>query len=275
MIPENDDVVIAEHLTKTYPLMHSSHGGNFGTLRDVIVDYLELGIKRLKNIKNLFNKTDNPARALETFNALTDVNFRIRRGSRVGIIGSNGAGKSTLLKILSGITPPTSGSVHLKGRIASLLEVGTGFHPELTGKENLFLYGALLGMKRSEMVQQFNSIIQFSQIEKKFLDIPIKRYSSGMCMRLAFAVACHVNAEILIFDEGFSVGDPAFQEECTKHLLRLREQGRTLFFVSHHLETLKSLCDEFLVFEKGSLIHQGTSYLSSQLSFAQTTPLDQ
>lgn len=257
----NEDVVIVEHLTKSYPLLRSSRDGQFGTLRDSIVDYLEMSVNRLKSLKNIFKKEQvlSAQAHPEQFNALSDVSFRIRRGQRVGIIGSNGAGKSTLLKILSGITPPTSGSARLKGRIASLLEVGTGFHPELTGRENLFLYGALLGMKRVEMVQQFDSIIRFAQIEKDFLDIPIKRYSSGMCMRLAFAVACHVNAEILIFDEGFSVGDPTFQEQCLAHLLRLREQGRTLFFVSHHLETVQSLCDEFLVFEKGRLIHQGAT----------------
>lgn len=257
-----ESAVIAQQLTKRYPLMRTSEGGPYGTLRDSIMDQVHRGLNGLKGLFIATQKTPGIDPSMDTgvlrdqFDALSDINFHIAKGSRVGIMGSNGAGKSTLLKILAGITPPTSGSVQLTGRIASLLEVGTGFHPELTGKENLFLYGALLGMRRTEMVAQFDAIVQFAQIGD-FLDIPIKRYSSGMCMRLAFAVACHVTAEILIFDEGFSVGDHSFQEQCREHLLRLREQGRTLFFVSHHLDTMKSLCDEVIMLEGGKLVYHG------------------
>lgn len=253
---ETSAAVIVRQLTKRYPLIHTSSGGSYGTLRDTIMEH---GQRSLESLKRLFNKRAHETKTaapLDHFNALSDISFRIEKGGRVGIMGSNGAGKSTLLKILAGITPPTSGHVQLTGRLASLLEVGTGFHPELTGKENLFLYGALLGMRRTEMVAQFDAIVHFAQIGD-FLNIPIKRYSSGMCMRLAFAVACHVTADILIFDEGFSVGDIAFQEQCREHLLRLREQGRTLFFVSHHLDTMKSLCDEFLMLEGGKLVYHG------------------
>lgn len=247
--------VVVQHLTKRYPLVHASQDGQYGTLRDSIMDHLYKGINRLKRTGWAQPATHSPI----FFDALSNVSFCIRPGARVGVMGSNGAGKSTLLKILAGITPPTSGSIQLKGRVASLLEVGTGFHPELTGRENLFLYGALLGMRRMEMAAQFDAIVHFAQIGKDFLDIPIKRYSSGMCMRLAFAVACHVTAEILIFDEGFSIGDAAFQQQCLDHLLHLREQGRTLFFVSHHVDTLRSLCDEVLVLDKGQLVYHGSN----------------
>lgn len=188
------------------------------------------------------------------FWALKDLNFEIRQGDRVGIIGHNGAGKSTLLKVLSRITAPTEGDVKIKGRIASLLEVGTGFHPELTGRENIYLNGAILGMKRREIDRKIDEIIAFSEIEKH-IDTPVKRYSSGMYVRLAFAVAAHLDSEILIADEVLAVGDAAFQKKALGKMNELSTgQGRTVLFVSHQMNAVKSLCNKGIVLEKGKCI---------------------
>lgn len=206
-------------------------------------------------VKELFSKgaDDEPK---EEFWALKNVGFEIEQGDRVGIIGSNGAGKSTLLKILSRITEPTSGSVRMKGRLASLLEVGTGFHPELTGRENIFLNGAILGMSQTEIRKQFEEIVDFAGIEK-FLDTPVKRYSSGMYVRLGFAIAAHLEPEILIVDEVLAVGDAEFQKKCLGKMKDVSNSGRTLLFVSHNLTAVQGLCNKAAFLQKGQLIKYG------------------
>jgi lipopolysaccharide transport system ATP-binding protein len=185
--------------------------------------------------------------------ALKDVNFCVEEGQAVGIIGRNGAGKSTLLKILSKVTAPTSGQVCIKGRMASLLEVGTGFHAELTGRENIFLNGAILGMNRSEITRKFDEIVDFSGVEK-FIDTPVKRYSSGMYVRLAFAVAAHLEPDILVIDEVLAVGDSEFQRKCLNKMSDVTRHGRTVLFVSHNMAAIKSLCKETLYLENGSIV---------------------
>lgn len=192
----------------------------------------------------------------EEFMALDDVSFSVQPGEVVGIIGRNGAGKSTLLKILSRITEPTSGKITLRGRVASLLEVGTGFHPELTGRENIFLNGAILGMSRAEIRQKFDEIVAFAEVEK-FLDTPVKRYSSGMYVRLAFAVAAHLDPEILIVDEVLAVGDAQFQKKCLGKMQDVaRNQGRTVLFVSHQIEAIRSLCNRCILLDAGKVAQQ-------------------
>jgi len=192
------------------------------------------------------------------FWALRDVGFEVQKGDRVGIIGRNGAGKSTLLKLLSRVTSPTTGSIKVKGRIASLLEVGTGFHPELTGRENVFLNGAILGMKRREIQAKFDEILGFSGVEK-FIDTPVKRYSSGMYVRLAFSVAAHLDSEILILDEVLAVGDAEFQRKCLEKIRDVSiSQGKTIILVSHHIQTLLGLCNSGVYLKEGRLFDQGT-----------------
>jgi len=193
----------------------------------------------------------------EEFWALREVSFDVRQGDVIGIIGRNGAGKSTLLKILSRITEPTSGEITIEGRVASLLEVGTGFHPELTGRENIFLNGAILGMTRVEIKQRFDEIVAFSEVEK-FLDTPVKRYSSGMYVRLAFAVAAHLEPEILIVDEVLAVGDAQFQKKCIGKIEDVsKRQGRTVLFVSHNLQTVRQMCKKVVVLERGRMVYSG------------------
>jgi lipopolysaccharide transport system ATP-binding protein len=188
----------------------------------------------------------------ETFRALNDINISINKGDIVGIIGKNGAGKSTLLKILSQITKPTEGKIEINGRIASLLEVGTGFHPELTGRENIYLNGTILGMTRKEVKEKFDEIVSFSGVEK-FIDTAVKHYSSGMYVRLAFAVAAHLEPEILIIDEVLAVGDAEFQKKCLGKMQDVAKQGRTVLFVSHHLGSIRQLCNKGILLEKGKL----------------------
>jgi lipopolysaccharide transport system ATP-binding protein len=191
------------------------------------------------------------------FWALKDVCFSVQPGGVVGIIGRNGAGKSTLLKILSRITEPTSGQIKIRGRVASLLEVGTGFHPELTGRENVYLNGAILGMTKAEIKSKFDEIIAFAEIEK-FLDTPVKRYSSGMYVRLAFAVAAHLEPEILIIDEVLAVGDGEFQKKCLGKMKNVSsEQGRTVLFVSHNMKAVASLCSQAILLEGGAITASG------------------
>src|SRR2546430_1994762 len=192
----------------------------------------------------------------EQFWALQDVSFEVKQGEVLGIIGRNGAGKSTLLKILSQITAPTSGKIKVKGRIASLLEVGTGFHPELTGRENIFLNGAILGMTRAEIRRKFDEIVAFAEIEQ-FLDTPVKRYSSGMYVRLAFAVAAHLEPEILIVDEVLAVGDAEFQKKCLGKMEEVATQGRTVFVVSHQMTVVQRLCRLVLLLDQGMLAGHG------------------
>jgi lipopolysaccharide transport system ATP-binding protein len=191
-----------------------------------------------------------------TFWALKDVSFDVNRGEVVGIIGRNGAGKSTLLKIFSRITEPTAGEVDLRGRVGSLLEVGTGFHPELTGRENIFLNGSILGMKRAEISRQFDAIVDFAEVEK-FLDTPVKHYSSGMYTRLAFAVAAHLEPEILIIDEVLAVGDAAFQKKCLGKMGEVARGGRTVLFVSHQMAMVETLCTRAILLEQGRVAMSG------------------
>jgi len=205
----------------------------------------------------------------ETFTALDDVSFSINKGETVGIIGRNGAGKSTLLKILSRITAPTDGCVYLDGRVSSMLEIGTGFHAELTGRENIYLNGAILGMSRREVDEKLDDIIEFSECEQ-FIDTPIKRYSSGMYVKLAFAVAAHLNSEILIMDEVLAVGDAAFVRKCIEKMRSIaEEENRTILYVSHNMDTVKNLCTRTIVLDKGKIIYDGDTdeaikhYLSS------------
>ena len=190
--------------------------------------------------------------------ALSDVSFEVNEGEAFGIIGANGAGKSTLLKILSRITEPTSGLARIRGRVASLLEVGTGFHPELTGRENVFLNGAILGMSRAEVRKKFDEIVAFAEVER-FIDTPVKRYSSGMYVRLAFAVAAHLDPEILLVDEVLAVGDVAFQKKCLRTMKDVSEVGRTILFVSHNMMAIRSLCRSAIWLERGALLEEGPS----------------
>ncbi len=250
-------VITVENISKQYIIDHQK-GKGANTLRDVIAE----------NFRAMFGgKKNQNAITHEEFWALRDVNFSIEQGDRVGIIGHNGAGKSTLLKILSKIIEPTTGTVRIKGRVASLLEVGTGFHPELTGRENIYLNGSLLGMSRSEIRKQFDEIVAFAGVEK-FLDTPVKRYSSGMYVRLGFAISAHLDPEIMIVDEVLAVGDAEFQKKSLGKMRDNSASGRTVIFVSHNLTAVQALCNKTLYFEKGHLIEQGetnqviASYLS-------------
>ena len=207
----------------------------------------------MHKLKNPFAKVER-----DTFWALNDVNFDIQKGDVVGIIGRNGAGKSTLLKVLSRITEPTRGKIDLYGRVGSLLEVGTGFHPELTGRENIFLNGAILGMQKSEIARQFDAIVDFSGTEQ-FLDTPVKRYSSGMYVRLAFAVAAHLNPEILIVDEVLAVGDTDFQKKCIGKMQDVAQGGRTVLFVSHNMGAITDLCSKAILMSGGRLLEYGST----------------
>ncbi|MFN5794027.1 MAG: polysaccharide ABC transporter ATP-binding protein, partial [Bacteroidota bacterium] len=190
--------------------------------------------------------------------ALEDINFKVNQGEVLGIIGRNGAGKSTLLKLLSKVTSPTKGNIRVNGRIASLLEVGTGFHPELTGRENIFLNGAILGMSKTEIKSKFDEIVDFSGVEK-YIDTPVKRYSSGMYVRLAFGVAAHLEPEILIVDEVLAVGDAEFQKKCLGKMKDVSGQGRTVLFVSHNMAAVKTLCTKGIILKNGKMIFSGTS----------------
>ena len=246
----SDIVIKAENLSKYYRLGVINNGTLF---RDIQTWWALKRGKDDPHSKIGQNKYD-PTK--EGFWALKDLNFEIHQGDRVGIIGKNGAGKSTLLKILSRITAPTEGSVKIKGRVASLLEVGTGFHGELTGRENIYLNGAILGMKRREVARKMDEIIAFSEIEHH-IDTPVKRYSSGMYVRLAFAVAAHLESEILIADEVLAVGDAAFQKKALGKMNDLATgEGRTVLFVSHNMGQVKNLCSKGLVLEKGRVVRQ-------------------
>lgn len=237
-------VVRAEHLGKKYVIRHNS-SERAETFRDAIT----------KTAKGILKRSRVTS---EEFWALNDVNFSIHQGDRVGIIGRNGAGKSTLLKVLSRITEPTRGKVLLKGRVASLLEVGTGFHPELSGRENIFLNGAVLGMSRFEINRKFDEIVAFAEVEK-FLDTPVKRYSSGMYVRLAFSVAAHLEPEILVVDEVLAVGDAQFQKKCLGKMEDVGKEGRTILFVSHNMSVIGSLCNRSILLEKGGITYDGNT----------------
>jgi lipopolysaccharide transport system ATP-binding protein len=238
----------AEALSKRYLIGHAT--GADGGLRHRLHDALSAPWHWARGRRR------PPARQIEEFWALRDVSFRVEPGEVVGIIGRNGAGKSTLLKILSRITEPNAGLVRIRGRVASLLEVGTGFHPELTGRENVFLNGTILGMSRREIRARFDEIVAFAEVEQ-FIDTPVKRYSSGMYLRLAFAVAAHLESEILIVDEVLAVGDVAFQKKCMTRMGDVARGGRTILLVSHSLSAIESLCSTCLVLDKGRLLYHG------------------
>ncbi|BAU11549.1 ABC transporter related [Leptolyngbya sp. NIES-3755] len=239
----SNPVIRVENLGKKYTLGHQQEGRQYKALRDVLMNRLRMKPR---------------SHHQEEFWALQEISFEIQQGDRVGIIGRNGAGKSTLLKILSRITKPTTGRVRLRGRIASLLEVGTGFHPELTGRENIFLNGAILGMSRAEIQQKFDEIVAFAEVEK-FLDTPIKRYSSGMYVRLAFAVAAHLEPEILIVDEVLAVGDAQFQEKCLGKMKDVAKQGRTVIFVSHSMQAISQLTEHCVLLDQGRVAFHGNT----------------
>ena len=226
----------------------------YDTLRDTLADAARTSWRKLLRRQA---RTSPPVED-KTFWALQDVTFDVQPGEVVGVVGRNGAGKSTFLKILSRITEPTRGSVELYGRVGSLLEVGTGFHPELTGRENIFLNGAILGMSRREIKHKFDAIVAFAEIDR-FLDTPVKRYSSGMYVRLAFAVASHLEPEILIVDEVLAVGDAQFQQKCLGRMNEVRNQGRTVLFVSHNMSAVRSLCTRAVLLEKGRLALDGST----------------
>lgn len=246
----SDIAIKVENLGKKYVIGHQKPQ-KYTALRDVITNGAKLAIQKITNPKYI----DDSIR--EEFWALEDVSFEIKQGDKVGIIGRNGAGKSTLLKILSRITEPTKGRIKITGRVASLLEVGTGFHPELTGRENIFLNGAILGMSKAEIKKKFDEIVTFAEVEK-FLYTPVKRYSSGMYVRLAFAVAAHLEPEILVVDEVLAVGDTQFQKKCLGKMEQVGKEGRTVLFVSHNLGAIKSLCSSGIVLSSGNLIYQGS-----------------
>ena len=246
-------VISVENLSKKYIIGHQKQE-RYTTMRDVLAN----GARRFTDKLCHPFATPESDPTHEEFWALKDVSFDIQQGDRVGIIGRNGAGKSTLLKILSRITEPTSGKVSIKGRVASLLEVGTGFHPELTGRENIFLNGAILGMSRIEIKKKFDEIVAFAEVEK-FLDTPVKHYSSGMYVRLAFAVAAHLEPEVLIVDEVLAVGDARFQKKCLSKMEEVGEDGRTVLFVSHNMATVSSLCDRAILLDAGKITRAGAT----------------
>ena len=277
----SENAIVVENLSKRYLIGHRlSSGGKYyqyTALRDVIG----------REISNFARKAADVVRGrqvvqgdeVEEFWALKDVSFEVKQGEVLGIIGRNGAGKSTLLKILSRITEPTEGRVSLRGRVSSLLEVGTGFHPELTGQENIFLNGAILGMTQREIRKKFDEIVAFAEVEK-FLDTPVKHYSSGMYVRLAFAVAAHLEPEILVVDEVLAVGDAEFQKKCLGKIDEVsRGQGRTVLFVSHNMTTVLKLCSRGMLLENGAIRTIGDikavvlAYLHNQSSSARVVDL--
>ncbi|WP_017303051.1 ABC transporter ATP-binding protein [Spirulina subsalsa] len=247
----SDVAIRVENLGKKYLLNHQQESDRYA-LRYAIANGVKRWGKRLLHPRQGLTRPE-----IEEFWALDDVSFEIEQGDRVGIIGRNGAGKSTLLKILSRITEPTTGRITLKGRVASLLEVGTGFHPELTGRENIYLNGSILGMSRQEINRKFDEIVAFAEIEK-FLDTPVKRYSSGMYVRLAFAVAAHLEPEILVIDEVLAVGDAQFQKKCLGKMETVGKEGRTVIFVSHQMGMVNQLCNQAFWLSQGVLIQQGS-----------------
>jgi lipopolysaccharide transport system ATP-binding protein len=253
----SDLAVAVRDVSKKYSIVHKGQARS--TLTETILDTL----------KNPFRRGEK-----ESFWALQEINFDVKKGDVVGIIGKNGAGKSTLLKILSRITEPTTGVIDLYGPVGSLLEIGTGFHPELTGRENIYLNGAVLGMRRRDIQRQFDAIVEFAAVGK-FLDTPAKRYSSGMYIRLAFAVAAHLNPEILIIDEVLAVGDADFQKRCLGKMQEVSDEGRTVLFVSHNMAAIRQLCTSAVYLESGRMIKHGTTdeVLDLYAASSQRTPL--
>ncbi|RLB00320.1 MAG: ABC transporter ATP-binding protein [Deltaproteobacteria bacterium] len=244
----SDVAIRVENLSKRYRIGQRE---GYLALRDVLARGLKAPFRLLKRDSQNLSRRSN-----EYIWALKDVSFEVKRGEVVGIIGRNGAGKTTLLKILSRITEPTEGYAEVRGRVGSLLEVGTGFHPELTGRENIYLNGAILGMKKREIDRKFDEIVAFAEVEK-FIDTPVKYYSSGMYVRLAFAVAAHLEPEILLVDEVLAVGDAAFQKKCLGKMGDVAKEGRTVLFVSHNMAAIERLCQRALLLDKGNLILSG------------------
>ena len=273
----------AENLSKQYAI--GVAGPSYGTLRDSLVDGLRKLLQRNSHtkfrraVKRLYGQSTDATELDKSIWALKDISFEVKQGEVVGIIGRNGAGKSTLLKLLSRITEPTTGLAEIHGRVGALLDVGTGFHAELTGRENIYLNAAILGMKRVEIDRKFDEIVAFAEVEK-FIDTPVKHYSSGMYLRLAFAVAAHLEPEILIVDEVLAVGDAMFQKKCLGKMENVTKEGRTVLFVSHSMTAIQSLCDRVLWLDAGKLIDEGPTqkvvqhYLQSTVS-TESIPLDQ
>jgi len=251
-------IIKVEDVSKSYLISHQKQE-RYVALRDVIADNAKSFGRRIAHFMGRNGQAKNSQVTQEEFWALKDISLEIKEGERVGIIGRNGAGKTTLLKILGRITEPTNGKITIDGRVASLLEVGTGFHPELTGRENIFLNGAILGMSRSEIKRKFDEIVDFAEVTQ-FLDTPVKRYSSGMYVRLAFAVAAHLEPEILLMDEVLAVGDIQFQKKCLRKMEDVsNKEGRTVLFVSHNLASVSNLCTKGLVLEKGRIVFKSTA----------------
>ena len=247
----SDTAISVKGLSKRYMISHDfAQAERYTALRDVLARNVRTVARKTRDV--ISGRPTVQGDSIEEFWALRDVSFEVKRGDILGIVGRNGAGKSTLLKILSRITEPSEGRVAINGRVASLLEVGTGFHPELTGRENIFLNGAILGMTRAEINRKFDEIVAFAEVEK-FLDTPVKRYSSGMYVRLAFAVAAHLETEILVIDEVLAVGDARFQRKCLSRMDSIGRQGRTIIFVSHNMAMVSSLCNVAVHLENGKL----------------------
>jgi lipopolysaccharide transport system ATP-binding protein len=239
-----------QHLSKRYRIGAAQTKFRYGLLRDVLIDVATTPVRLLRSVAG---KSVRGGQGAAYIWALDDISFELEEGRVLGIVGRNGAGKSTLLKVLSRVTEPTKGEVTVRGRVGSLLEVGTGFHPELTGRENIYMNGAVLGMKRSEIDRKFDEIVAFSEVEQ-FIDTPVKRYSSGMYLRLAFAVAAHLEPEILVVDEVLAVGDAEFQKKCLGKMGDVAQQGRTVLFVSHNMSAILRLTEETIVLKQGRMI---------------------
>ena len=267
-----DIAIKVENLSKVYRIGMKENASD--SIVGGIVQFLKSPLKNYRKYRSLYKfndlepDSDNPSQ--DIIWALKNISFEVKRGEVLGIIGKNGAGKSTLLKILSKITGPTNGSAEIHGRVSSLLEVGTGFHPELTGRENIYLNGSILGMRKKELNRKFDEIVEFSGIEK-FIDTPVKRYSSGMQVRLAFSVAAHLEPEIMVIDEVLAVGDADFQKKCLNKMEHVGKHGRTVLFVSHNLPAVTRLCQRAILLEEGKLMEDGPSsrivsaYLNSGL----------
>ena len=269
-----DVAITVESLSKRYRIglkeeMHDTFAG-------ALADFATRPVRSFRRLRRLSSFEENGQGRADVIWALRDVSFEIRRGEVLGIIGPNGAGKSTLLKVISRITEPTSGRVYVNGRVSSLLEVGTGFHPELTGRENVYLNGTVLGMRRGEVGRKFDEIVEFSGVEQ-FIDTPVKRYSSGMQVRLAFAVAAHLEPEILVVDEVLAVGDAAFQKKCLGKMENVASEGRTVLFVSHNMLALQNLCTRAVLLTSGKIAAEGdteaviTRYLGARGEVAEVS----
>lgn len=251
----SNPIIKINNLSKRYRIGAKEQG--YKTFREAIVDGISAPVRNLAKLRKLTKfKSGQSQNEEDVIWALKDICFEVNEGEVLGIIGRNGAGKTTLLKILSRITEPTSGTIEINGRVSSLLEVGTGFHPELTGRENIFLNGAILGMRKREIEQKFDEIVNFSEIEK-FIDTPVKRYSSGMYVRLAFAVAAHLEPEVLLVDEVLAVGDIVFQRKCLGKMEEVAKGGRTVLFVSHNMESIRKLCTRGIILHEGTVVMEG------------------